>query len=113
MKRIRHGAGTFLAEDLLADLVLTYAAVLANRRRVDVVAVPAMDDLGDVCVMSLLIGWQLPLSAATVDTPRVDDRQLGVLEQAAAELRGRIAQRTLGGAAHPIDLVALDAGAMA
>jgi hypothetical protein len=117
MKRIRHGSGTFLADDKLAELVLTYAAVLANRRKVDVVQIPAIDDAGQALVVSLLVGWQLPLSAVTMaDDGKPWPRAAasgGVLQRAAAELRGRISRRTLGGAAYPVDAVPLAAGSMA
>jgi hypothetical protein len=68
MKRIFHPGGSVTTGSDLADAVLLYAEALCNRRQVDVVDIPVVDNDGRLLRAQFLIGSTTQLMSLTTDS---------------------------------------------
>ncbi|WP_308797385.1 hypothetical protein [Agromyces silvae] len=66
MQRITYAGGSYLADDGMAEAVLRYARVLAERRDVDIVRVHIGRPDGNVGSAWLLIGAGIPIGVESV-----------------------------------------------
>jgi len=62
MKNLMYGGAPILVTDDVADAVLHYAAILAQFRASDVVAVPTVDRTGYASETSVLLTAGIPLA---------------------------------------------------
>lgn len=86
MKHIVYGLSSVIASDDVADALLHYAAVLAQSRASDVVAVPTVDFSGHVTETRVVLGPGIPVLAE--DAP--DDELEEPNDAFVAELRARV-----------------------
>jgi hypothetical protein len=66
MQRITYAGGSYLADDGVAEAVLHYARVLAERRDVDIVRVHIGRSDGSVGSAWLLVGAGIPIAVESV-----------------------------------------------
>lgn len=68
MQRLKYAGGDYLVDNRMADAVLHYARVLAERRRVEIVELKVGQADGDIGWARLLIGVGFPIAVAPAST---------------------------------------------
>ena len=106
MKRLHQAGGSVLTGDALADAVLDYARALGNRKLIDVVDIPVINETGEHAHAKILVGSGIQLmsvSASSMSPELLDQDAVDTIAQQAADKRVTRARPFGRKDAHPVD----------
>ncbi|MBF4591671.1 hypothetical protein [Curtobacterium sp. VKM Ac-1395] len=87
MKNLMYGGTPILVTDDVADAVLHYAAILAQIKASDVIAVPTVDRTGYASETSVLLGAGIPLAAEAAPDDELEDNNPSFVEELTVRIR--------------------------